>query len=68
MSDPVDRIRFLDLVAQHAPIQAELDRAWHEVSRSGSYILGPPVARFEQAFATYCGTAHAVGVGSVRCV
>ncbi len=31
---------------------------------SGSYILGPEVARFEKEFARFCGAAHAVGVAS----
>jgi len=60
----LDRIPFLDLVAQHAPIQDALDEAWREVSRSGRFILGPQVDRFEASFAAYCGTRHAVGVGS----
>ncbi|MDP6944200.1 MAG: DegT/DnrJ/EryC1/StrS family aminotransferase [Myxococcota bacterium] len=64
MSRSPDRIPFLDLVAQHAPIQEALDQAWRDVSRSGQYILGPQVARFEADFAAYCGTEHAIGVGS----
>lgn len=31
---------------------------------SGWYILGDNVATFEQEFASFCGTEHAVGVGS----
>jgi dTDP-3-amino-3,4,6-trideoxy-alpha-D-glucose transaminase len=31
---------------------------------SGAFTNGPHVARFEQAFATYCGTADCVGLGS----
>jgi dTDP-4-amino-4,6-dideoxygalactose transaminase len=64
MGDSPARIPFLDLVALHAPIQAQLDDAWRAVSRSGRFILGPEVERFEAAFAAYCGVAHAVGVGS----
>ena len=64
MADSTPLIPFLDLVAQHAPIQGELDAAWQAVSRSGRYILGPEVSRFEQAFAAYCGVKHAIGVGS----
>ncbi len=64
MAEPTPRVPFLDLVAQHAPIQEQLDAAWHRVSRSGRYILGDEVARFEASFAAYCGVAHAVGVGS----
>ena len=64
MADSPSRIPFLDLVALHAPIQEQLDEAWRAVSRSGRFILGPEVARFEAEFARYCGVAHAVGVGS----
>lgn len=34
------------------------------VLESGSYILGDEVDAFERAFADYCGTVHAIGVGS----
>jgi dTDP-4-amino-4,6-dideoxygalactose transaminase len=57
-------LRFVDLAAQDAPIQGELEQAALEVLRHGQYILGPDVAEFEDAFAAYCGTDHAVGVGS----
>jgi dTDP-4-amino-4,6-dideoxygalactose transaminase len=32
--------------------------------RSGRYVLGPEVESFEHAFASHCGTAHAVGCAS----
>ncbi len=34
------------------------------VVRSGHYILGPEVERFEERFAAFCGAEHGVGVGS----
>ena len=34
------------------------------VAASGWYLLGPELERFEQEFASYCGTRHCVGVGS----
>jgi dTDP-3-amino-3,4,6-trideoxy-alpha-D-glucose transaminase len=34
------------------------------VVASGWYVLGPEVTAFEHEFATACGAAHAVGVGS----
>ena len=64
MADVKPRVPFLDLVTQHAPIQAQLDAAWQRVSRSGRFILGDEVEGFERAFADYCGVRHAVGVGS----
>ncbi|MGB0590173.1 MAG: DegT/DnrJ/EryC1/StrS family aminotransferase [Myxococcota bacterium] len=64
MPNPPARIPFLDLPALHAPIQEQLDDAWRAVSRSGRFILGPEVDRFEAAYAAYCEVPHAVGVGS----
>ena len=55
-------IPLVDLARQHAPIRPELDAAIKGVVESGRFILGPEVQRFEEAFAGYCGTAHAVGL------
>lgn len=57
-------VPFVDLGRQHATLRAELDRAVNAVVERGEFILGPAVARFERQFADYCGTRHAVGVGS----
>jgi dTDP-4-amino-4,6-dideoxygalactose transaminase len=54
----------LDLVAQHKSIKEELDRAIGQVVASGNYILGPNVEALEREVASYCGTAHGVGVAS----
>ena len=35
-----------------------------QLLRSGAYTNGPAVAAFEEAFATYCGVDHCVGVAS----
>ncbi|WP_336003463.1 DegT/DnrJ/EryC1/StrS family aminotransferase [Halorientalis halophila] len=56
MSESVD---FTDIYADEAMV----DRAT-EVIRSGRYVKGPMVERFEEAFADFCGTDHAVGVAS----
>jgi dTDP-4-amino-4,6-dideoxygalactose transaminase len=40
-----------------------LDRV-DEISRRGSYVLGPEVEEFERAFAGYCGVKHAIAVGN----
>lgn len=53
-----------DLRQQHAHIGAEIEMALSEVIDGCSFILGPQVERFEKAFATYCHTAHCVGVSS----
>jgi dTDP-4-amino-4,6-dideoxygalactose transaminase len=46
------------------PLREELREAVARVLDSGHYILGPEVEAFEREFATYCGTAHAVGVAN----
>lgn len=57
-------VPFLDLRAHHAPIRQAISAAVDEVIDSNSFSGGPYVQRFEEAFAKYCGTDHAVGVGN----
>ncbi len=42
----------------------ELMGAVEKVAHTGAFTLGPIVERFESAFASFCETAHAVGVSS----
>lgn len=58
------RIPFLDVAAAYAELQDELDAATRRVMASGQFILGPEVTAFEEEFAAYCETRHAIGVGS----
>jgi dTDP-3-amino-3,4,6-trideoxy-alpha-D-glucose transaminase len=58
------RIPFLDVAAAYAELQDELDAATRRVMASGQFILGPEVTAFEEEFAAYCDTRHAIGVGS----
>ena len=57
-------VPFLDLSAHHCPIQRQLMEAIQEVVESSAFSGGPFVERFENAFAQYCQTDHAIGVGS----
>lgn len=57
-------IPFLDLQAQYRTIAPELEAAVLEALRSCNYVLGEPVARFETAFADYCGTTEAVSLNT----
>jgi dTDP-4-amino-4,6-dideoxygalactose transaminase len=57
-------IRFLDLQACHAPIEAELVEAATRVVRSGWYVLGPEVEAFEEEWAAYVGARFCVSVGN----
>jgi len=58
------RIPFLDLGAAYAELRQELDAATRGVMASSQFILGPEVSTFEEEFAAYCDTRHAIGVGS----
>ncbi len=58
------KIPLINLVAQYHSIREEIDQAVHDVFESGSFILGPKVAAFEETIATYLGMKHAVGVAS----
>lgn len=60
----MQEIPVIDLKAQYRNIRDEIDRAISGVLESGVFILGREVSLFEQEFASYCGVAHAVGVGS----
>jgi dTDP-4-amino-4,6-dideoxygalactose transaminase len=57
-------IPFLDLQAQYAAIGGEIEAAVQRTLRSCSYVLGESVERFEEEFAAYCGTRHAVALNS----
>jgi len=57
-------IPFLNLNAQFNSIRDELLSAATEALESTKYILGPKVKAFEDAFASYCGVSHAIGMNS----
>ena len=57
-------IPFLDLQAQYKAIGPDIESAVLSVLRSGNYVLGAPVERFEEDFAAYCGVQHAIAVNS----
>lgn len=57
-------VPFLDLKAQLEPIRHEVDEAIARVLDNTSFILGPTVAEFEEAFARETSRAHAVGLNS----
>ncbi len=57
-------IPFLDLRAQYRSIGPELEEAVLAALRSCNYVVGEPVEAFEENFARFCGTNHAVAVSS----
>lgn len=57
-------VPILDLNRQYQQIKQEVEAAVLEVCRSGRYILGPYVERFEQEVVAYCRAGAALGVSS----
>src|SRR2546430_9560808 len=58
------QVPFIDLRSHHEPLMGELVDAFRQVTESSAFAGGPFVARFENEFAAFCGTRHALGVGS----
>jgi dTDP-4-amino-4,6-dideoxygalactose transaminase len=57
-------IPYIELNKQIAPIRAEIDRAIADVIDRSDFVAGEAVARFERAFAEYCGARNCVGVSN----
>jgi dTDP-4-amino-4,6-dideoxygalactose transaminase len=57
-------IPFLDLVTPHIELEQELSHVFQEALHTGRFIGGSVVEDFEKAFAAFCNTQYAVGVGS----
>lgn len=57
-------VPYINLPVQYKGIKAEIRHAIEGILTHGNFVLGKEVAAFEKAFATYCGTQYAVGVGS----
>ncbi len=58
------KVRFLDLAIHDPAYRAEIHEAIERVLLHGRFIMGPEHDAFETAIAKFCGTPHAVGVGS----
>ena len=57
-------VPFVDLVRLHSPIRDDLRTDFDRVVASSAFVLGKELEQFEAEFASYCGVAHCVGVGS----
>ena len=57
-------IPFVDLKMQYHSIKSEIDAAIQNILENSQFILGKEVAGFEEEFAAYCQTRHAIGVNS----
>lgn len=57
-------IPFVNLHDDYKALKSEIDDAYKRVMESGTYILGSEVVAFENNFAHYCGTNHAIGLAN----
>jgi len=57
-------VLFLDLVTPHAVMEQELIGVFRQALHTASFIGGPMVEDFEEAFAAFCGTSHSIAVSS----
>ena len=64
MEAGVVQVPFVDVRAAYEAQRPQIDAAIAGVLERGDFILGDAVDAFEEAFAAYCGTRHAVGVDS----
>ncbi len=58
------KVPLVDLQAQYAAIATEIQAAIRDVLERSDFVLGEELDRFEEEFAQYIGTRHAIGVGS----
>ena len=58
------KVPFIDLSREAEFLFEELKIETEEVLKSGNYINGPKVRRFEKEFAEYCNVNHAISVGN----
>jgi len=57
-------IPFIDLKAQYAALKPDMQAAIDAVLEHGQFIMGPEVARLEEALAEFAGVKHAVACSS----
>ena len=57
-------IKFLDLQKINAHYAKELKESAHRVIDSGWYLKGKELEEFEQKYAAFCGSKHAIGVAN----
>jgi dTDP-4-amino-4,6-dideoxygalactose transaminase len=57
-------IPFLDLITPHVELEQELTDVFRRALLTASFIGGPMVEEFEEAFAAFCHTRQAIAVSS----
>ncbi len=58
------QIQLVDLKKQYETIKPDIDAIMGEVLSKTAFIGGSYVKNFEEAFASFCGVEHCVGVGN----
>lgn len=61
---PAAPVLFVDLAAQHAEVDGEIQAGLKEVFATAAFIGGRPVSDFEEAYGKWLGSAHCVGVAN----
>src|SRR6266852_5178161 len=64
MSMTPSKIDFYGHVKQYQNLKTEIDQMILEVLESGTYVLGPQLAKFEEELAAYMKVGEAVGLNS----
>lgn len=57
-------IKFLDLGKINSVFEKDFLKVTERVIKSGWYILGQELLKFEEEFATYCGVKYSIGVAN----
>lgn len=60
----VGPVPLVDLAAQHAEVHEEVMAELADVLKGASFIGGPAVGQFEEAYASFLGARHCVGVAN----
>lgn len=58
------QVPLVDLAQQQQQINDAIREGFNRVIAESSFILGPQVGEFEEAWARYCGAQFAIGVGN----
>ncbi len=58
------KVPFLDLLAAQSAIQDDIELAIQRVARSGEYVFGPELSKFETKFAKTIASPSCIGVAS----
>jgi len=62
--DEEKKVQFLDLKNTNLNYYSEFEKSFDNVLKSGWFILGEEVKKFEEEFSSYCGVKHCIGVAN----